>query len=231
MFKNIVRKAQRSGRKNREIYNEDIQISPNLQDSGSKYKDISNMSVDEIIQNAMLRRQKENKQLSPPTHDYVAGGSLTRDDSGSKQFFNQVSPFSYNNKILHNTPAPIYSSHKTLNNEANLSKSYNDDYDNNDLIERKVEDILKKIIGNSQMSSIHGSRESSIIRNPNDGYWQQNTNLYNIPQQNSFPGVYNSIQQPLGLQNQGFNGQATFNNHNNINSQPNMINNDLIHMK
>lgn len=188
------------------------------------------MSVDEIIQNAMMRRQRDKQQASPPTRDLADHQS--REESGQKTLRNyQVSPFhpppAQRNEMMQRTPPPIYTSYENLHNEQSLSKSYEEQQDNNEnaFFERKVEDILRKIIGTSQMSSIQGSRESSIPRNNgNENFYNFNPQLSN---QNPMLAGYNSLQN-YGFQNVGYNVPPNYS----VSPQSNfMSNDDLVKMR
>ena len=103
------------------------------------------MSVDEIIQNAMARRQQDNVAISqqrrqpsrfvqdsPPTRDVV--NSVERHESGQKMMRDyQASPFSYQNSrqnivqsnhSFHRTPPPMYQSRQDLYNEQSFNQTY-----------------------------------------------------------------------------------------------------------
>jgi hypothetical protein len=104
---------------------------------------------------------------------------------------------------------PVFASQQDLHN---MSKAYEEmDQNKNDLITRKVEEVIHRYFRNSNLSSIRGSRENSLPRNMNQEYlnspFQQNQGFYNtysmqnqappqMPNQmmfNSLPEMSNNI--------------------------------------
>ena len=129
----------------------------------------------------------ENRHSSPPTHESHLSVERIDDPRAShKTFVQNVTPFDYNyetqDQIIQRTPQPRFDSKNDINYNQSASKLFDDGTetrDTNNIIERKVEEWLRKIIGNSQMSSIPGSRESSLQRNLSlaDQYLNFNQNL------------------------------------------------------
>jgi hypothetical protein len=139
-------------KKNRDIYEEESveQMTPPHKVSRFDQGDIAGLSVDDIIQSALMRREMQ-------LH--------TRDDINEREYEPEPEP------VPEPTPQRVH--HQQANN--------------NDMIERKVEEVLKRLIGDSQMSSIQGSRESSIPRNYNQNHSQsQNIPEYWNPQSHQY---------------------------------------------
>lgn len=148
-------------RKNRDIYEEQSveQMTPPQKLSRFDQGDIAGLSVDDIIQSALMRREMQRK---------------SREDSNEREYEPMPEP------VPEPTPAP--------------QRVYHQQANSNELIERKVEEVLKRLIGDSKMSSIQGSRESSIPRNLNmPEYWNHQNHHYGIGQP-QFNNSFGSIQ-------------------------------------
>jgi len=168
----IEAKAKRY-RQNQDIYDQEEQQETTFGHQGYanvQDNDIASMSVDDIIQTALLRRDQQRQsakkqvlQTTPPTHDRYRTVENENFGHSPEQF--------------HRTPQPVFTSRQDLIQDQNHSKSYDEeieDSNKNNIIERKVEEVLRRFIGSSQMSSIQGSREGSLPRqmNSTDQYWQ-----------------------------------------------------------
>lgn len=170
------------------------------------------MSVDDIIQAALVRRDRERqsarkqppRQASPPTHEFQRSAEKDRraqTAEGFRGYEENVTPKQifrnrdHSGSGFQRTPQPVFTSQQDLKYDQNTSKLYDEDANEaseNNFIEKKVEEVLKKFIGNSQLSSIQGSRESSLPRGIGtpEQMWTMNQAQY----QPQFANSYNTMQ-------------------------------------
>lgn len=184
---------------------ESIEHPPIPYNSTYDQEDLAQMSVDDIIRSTMARRNQGTFNRSSPLK------YTPKRPENVPQFNRSVEKENLYESPEEDPPEPypIFASQQDLHN---MNKSYDErDFNKNDLIERKVEEVIRRFIGNSNLSSIRGSRENSLPRNLNQEYFnspfQQNQGFYNtysmqnqtppqMPNQmmfNSLPEMSNNI--------------------------------------
>jgi hypothetical protein len=138
------------------------------------------MSVDDILRRAIVRR--ENEDTHPQENTPTQSTNPIESDLRSSSYDNARH---YSQDIYYDQTPPAY---------PELVQSNQENID--DLIERKVEQYVRKMIGNSELSSIHGSREGSIPRasSTTDAYWQTQNAYNTIPANYGVPNMYDRRQ-------------------------------------